>query len=75
MSDLAQVLARISSDPGFADAVRERPSVALRGYDLDDADLRRVEAVISGSISFDELLGSSRTPSRRRGDGRPRPQV
>lgn len=60
MSDLAQVLVRIASDPGFADAVRERPAVALRGYALDDADLRRVEAVIAGSVSFDELLGTSR---------------
>lgn len=62
MSDLTRVLSRLADDASFADAVRERPHVALRGFVLDDDDLRRIEAVVTGTVSFDRLLGGAARP-------------
>lgn len=57
MTDLGRVLSRLADDPSFADALRDHPHVALRGYDLAGDDLRRIEAVMAGTVSFDGLLG------------------
>jgi hypothetical protein len=62
MSELRRVLSRLAVDPAFADALRERPQLALRGYELDDGELRRLEAVLAGTITLDRLLDP-------RGDG------
>ncbi|MFN8024672.1 MAG: hypothetical protein U0Q03_24295 [Acidimicrobiales bacterium] len=57
MAELRRVLTRLASDAAFADEVRERPEVALRGYQLDDDELRRLEAIVAGDVSIDRLLG------------------
>lgn len=56
MSDLRRVLSRLANDAAFADAVRDHPQTALRGYDLDLGELRRLEAVLGGVVTLDELL-------------------
>jgi len=43
MADLDVVLARVANDPAFADAVRNDPTNALRGYQLDASELSRLE--------------------------------
>lgn len=56
MSDLERVLSRLAADAAFADALRERPQTALRGYDLGDDDLRRLEAILGGAVTLAQLL-------------------
>lgn len=49
MSGIEEVFVRLANEPGFADEIRARPAEALRGYDLSDADLRRLDAAIGSS--------------------------
>ena len=56
MSDLERVLSRLAVDATFADMLRERPQTALRGYDLADGELRRLEAVLGGTVTLSQLL-------------------
>ena len=49
MPGIEAVFVRLVDDPAFADALRARPAEALRGYDLSDADLRRIEAAIGNA--------------------------
>lgn len=46
MPGIEDVFMRLTNEPAFADAIRSAPAVALRGYDLSDADLRRLDAAI-----------------------------
>jgi hypothetical protein len=46
MADLAAVLTRVTNDPAFADAIRHDPVTALRGYQLDPSELRRLEQAL-----------------------------
>jgi hypothetical protein len=64
MSDLERVLSRLVADAAFADALRERPQTVLRGYDLGDDDLRRLDAVLGGAVTLARLM-----ESRPQGDG------
>jgi hypothetical protein len=43
MADLDVVVARVANDPSFADAVRNDPTNALRGYQLDASELSRLD--------------------------------
>jgi hypothetical protein len=63
MSDLERVLSRLAVDHGFADAVRERPEAALRGYDLDDHALRRLEAALDTRAGPDRSADADATGS------------
>lgn len=56
MSDLERVLSRLAVDAAFADALRERPQTVLRGYDLGVGELRRLEAVLGGTVTLAQLL-------------------
>jgi hypothetical protein len=49
MSGIEAVFVRLADDPGFADAIRAHPAEALRGYDLSDDDLRRLDAAIGSA--------------------------
>ncbi len=56
MSDLERVLSRLAIDAAFADALRERPQTVLRSYDLGDDELRRLEAVLGGTVTLARLM-------------------
>ncbi len=43
---LADVFARLTADPHFADEIRRQPADALRGYQLSSDDLRRISAAV-----------------------------
>lgn len=60
---------RLAVDPAFADTLRERPQLTLRGYELDDGELRRLEAVLAGTITLDRLLNHTATADGRRSAG------
>ena len=46
MPGLDAVFARVANDPSFADAIRNDPAAALRGYLLEPAELGRLERAL-----------------------------
>jgi len=53
MTSLADVFARLTSDPSFADSIRRNPVEALHEYDLDAGELSRLELAIGAPLSVD----------------------
>lgn len=51
MTALADVFARLTSDPSFADAIRRNPVEALRAFNLDAGELRRLELALDASLN------------------------
>lgn len=51
MTALADVFARLISDPAFADAIRRNPAEALRAFNLDASELSRLEAALDISVT------------------------
>lgn len=58
MASLDQVFARLADDPTFADAIRTDPASALRGIDLSDTDLRRLEQFFALRLDLRSILGT-----------------
>ena len=46
MTALAEVFARLTSDPSFADEIRQNPGNALRAFNLTASELARLEAAL-----------------------------
>lgn len=53
MSALAEVFARLISDPSFADDIRRNPVEALRSFDLDAGELARLESALGVVLTRD----------------------
>jgi hypothetical protein len=49
MTQFDDVVARLTNDPSFADAIRTDPARALRGFRLDNDQLRRLEQMVAPS--------------------------
>jgi hypothetical protein len=56
-SDFTAVLIRWRNDPEFAHALLADRAATLAGYRLDAAELTRLERLVGGSPTYDDLLG------------------
>lgn len=53
MTALAEVFARLTSDPAFADEIRRDPSAALGPFGLDASEFSRLELALGSSLYRD----------------------